>query len=366
MTRASRRLFYLLGIMLLLAFILLTIYLVIKDNSGQSSLNSLATAPQQFTQAVEGNNITFPKAHAPHKNYQHEWWYLTTNLISESGERFASQWTLFRTAIDNRHWYFAHAALANTKEHISAFRDGREEFSNVIISANPFLAVIDDWKWQSSAQLLPAQLHYGSAKHQILDSKDIDPKAWRVQLSLSSDKPFYLQGNKGFSKKHHSENIASHYYSQPFIDVEGKVLWQGQWQKVTGHAWFDREWGSSMLAQDQQGWDWFSLRLSKDKALMIYRIRSQQDDFLYGSVMHGNGDIDTLAMKDIKLHSLDINEFGYPQYFILAIKSHGININIAIVNNKQIMRFGIEYFEGMVDFNGSHSGQGFVEMTGYN
>ena len=29
------------------------------------------------------------------------------------------------------------------------------------------------------------------------------------------------------------------------------------------------------------------------------------------------------------------------------------------------MRFGIEYFEGMVTFSGSHQGKGFVEMTGY-
>jgi predicted secreted hydrolase len=29
------------------------------------------------------------------------------------------------------------------------------------------------------------------------------------------------------------------------------------------------------------------------------------------------------------------------------------------------MRFGIEYFEGMVTFTGSHQGRGFLEMTGY-
>ncbi|WP_157619199.1 lipocalin-like domain-containing protein [Psychromonas aquimarina] len=379
--KSSRRHFYLLLIIVfLLVSGLLAAYLITADLPSRNPLKKLADDQQQYTQASAGNNITFPKAHSPHKGYRHEWWYLTTNLTSENGQRFASQWTLFRTAVNNRHWYFAHAALADTKEHLSAFRNGREELGNVEVSDRPFRAVIDDWIWQSSAQLLPARLSYGSsnyggsneplknasAQDPVLESEDLEQENWQVKLSLSSSKPFYLQGNKGFSKKHHSEDIASHYYSQPFIDVKGEILWQGKRQRVTGNAWFDREWGSSMLAQDQQGWDWFSLRLSKDKALMIYRIRSQEDDFLYGSLMHSSGKIDILEIKDINLQSRLISELGYPQAFTLKVESQGIDINIDIINNKQIMRFAIEYFEGMVTFNGSHTGQGFVEMTGYN
>jgi predicted secreted hydrolase len=370
----------LLIILLLLVLGLLTVYLISANLPGRNPLKELAEDQQQYKQASAGNKIVFPEAHSPHKDYRHEWWYLTANLTSESGQRFASQWTLFRSAVNNRHWYFAHAALADTREHLSEFRHGREEFGNVEVSDSPFRAVIDEWIWQSSAQLLPAQLSYGSANYgssnkqpestavtpPVLESDHLDPQSWQVELSLSSSKPFYLHGDKGFSKKHRSENIASHYYSQPFIDVKGKILWQGKWQSVTGHAWFDREWGSSMLAQDQQGWDWFSLRLSEDKALMIYRIRSSKDDFLYGSLMHSNGDIDTLAIKDIKLQSRTLSKLGYPQGFTLKVKSQGIDLNVDIINNKQIMRFGIEYFEGMVNFNGSHIGQGFVEMTGYN
>ncbi|NQZ90883.1 MAG: carotenoid 1,2-hydratase [Moritella sp.] len=315
----------------------------------------------QYTQASPENRLNFPRVHAPHKDYRHEWWYLTANLRTDTGIRFATQWTLFRIAVNQAQWYFAHGALADTKVHLAAFRQGREEFANVTIAEQPFSAAIDDWLWQSSAALLPAQLSYGSAR--------TDNDAWQVKLSLVTASPFFLQGEQGYSKKHQRDAIASHYYSQPFIDVEGEILWQGQWLNVTGSAWFDREWGSAILAQDQQGWDWFSLRLSADEALMIYRIRSSEQDFIYGSLMHRNGDIDVLDADNIKLVNHANDTLDYPYAFDLQVDKSSIGLNVdlqvAVVNQQQIMRFGIEYFEGMVSFTGSHDGEGFVEMTGY-
>ena len=352
----------------LFVFLVLVVLLLLSceqqvEMSSESNRNLLKVEDngQQYTQASPENRLSFPRAHSPHKDYHHEWWYLTANLKTDTGIRFATQWTLFRTAVNQAQWYFAHGALADTKVHLAAFRQGREEFANVTITEQPFSAAIDDWLWQSFAALLPAQLNYGSAR--------TDNEAWQVKLSLVTASPFFLQGEQGYSKKHQDDAIASHYYSQPFIDVKGEILWQGQWLNVTGSAWFDREWGSAILAQDQQGWDWFSLRLSADEALMIYRIRSSEQDFVYGSLMHRNGDIDILDADNIKLVSHINDTLDYPYAFDLQVDKSSIGLNVdlqvAVVNQQQIMRFGIEYFEGMVTFTGSHDGEGFVEMTGY-
>lgn len=352
-----------------LVFLVLAVLLLLSCGEQVQTLTKLNQNPLkvrdseslQYAQALPENEIRFPQAHWPHKDYRHEWWYLTANLKTYTGIRFATQWTLFRIATDQAQWYFAHGALADTKDHLSAFRQGREEFANVTMTEQPFSAAIDDWLWQSSAELLPAQLSYGSAR--------TDNDAWQVTLSLATASPFFLQGKQGYSKKHQDDAIASHYYSQPFIDVKGQILWQGEWLNVTGSAWFDREWGSAMLAPDQQGWDWFSLRLSADKALMIYRIRSSEQDFVYGSLMHSNGDIDILDASNINLLSHDRDTADYPYAFDLKVKKPSIGLNVdlhvAVINQQQIMRFGIEYFEGMVSFKGSHTGEGFVEMTGY-
>jgi predicted secreted hydrolase len=343
-----------------------------SDDSAQQvdPLKELAKNSEQFKQASADYRIRFPQDHAPQKEYRQEWWYLTANLTTEDGQKLASQWTLFRRGVEDKHWYFAHAALADANQHSSAYRNGREELKNVMINTTPFSASIDDWQWQSSAALLPATLVYGSAVGAIAEQQAAEEdQHWQVNLTLTSQESFFLQGEQGFSKKHANENIASHYYSQPFIEVSGKVFWQGKWQKVTGMAWFDREWGSQMLSQKQQGWDWFSLRLNKDTALMIFRVRSNEADYFYGSVMSRDGKIRSISSDEIevvsRLNKRSEIDSPYPQSFSLVIDKENIDLEVNVVNEQQIMRFGIEYFEGMVTFTGSHQGEGFVEMTGY-
>lgn len=358
--------------LMLILVLMLTVGCEQQTSEKKNYLKALADDSGQFALPAKENKINFPQAHSPHKAYRQEWWYLTANLTTQSGESLATQWTLFRRAVDNKHWYFGHAALADKSQHHSAYRNGREELGNIEMSSMPFQARIDDWQWQSTADFLPAKLSYGSTPHITKESKKLVDN-WQVQLNLDAASHFFLQGEKGFSRKHHTLNIASHYYSQPFINVTGDVFWQGKWQKITGKAWLDREWGSKMLAPDQEGWDWFSLRLDQDTALMVYGIRSENQDYIYGSIMKNTGEIRTLTSDDIQLIPLKTkisadtatNNSVYPQAFSLTIAQEAIDLTVEIVNNKQIMRFGIEYFEGMVTFSGSHQGEGFLEMTGY-
>ena len=319
-------------------------------------LHYLSEQASQYAQPSASNTLAFPQEHLPHKDYRHEWWYLTANLVTQEGQALATQWTLFRTSLGQHHWYFAHAALADTIKHQSAFRQGREELRNVSISPSPFAMAIDDWSWQSKQEFLPASLEYGQPGH---------AETWQVQMQLEGENKFYLQGEQGYSRKHPVLPIASHYYSQPFIKVSGRVFWQGKWQAVSGTAWFDREWGSQMLAKDQQGWDWFSLHLTNDLALMIYRIRSTESEHLYGSLMSRDGSMQTLAKEDISIIAKQSGTSPYPSGFSLELVKESIRLDVNIVNQKQIMRFGIDYFEGMVEFSGSYQGKGFVEMTGY-
>ena len=336
-----------------------------------SPLKTLSEDSNNFELPSVNNKITFPRAHTPHKSFRQEWWYLTANLETAEGKQFATQWTLFRRAVEDKHWYFAHAALADKTTHYSDYRNGREETGSVVVQSLPFKAQIDDWLWtansDSSADLLPAYLEYGNKPKTGL-TKAEQSNDWAVSVQLNSKEPFYLQGKAGFSQKHPVQNIASHYYSQPFIDVQGQVYWQGKWHEVTGQAWFDREWGTKMLAEDQQGWDWFSLRLNENQALMVYQIRSNKKTHIYASLMERGGKIYTYDTPEVQVRNLngaELSSSGYPTQFVLQIEDAGIDIEVKVINEEQIMRYGIEYFEGMVSFNGSHQGQGFLEMTGY-
>jgi predicted secreted hydrolase len=44
---------------------------------------------------------------------------------------------------------------------------------------------------------------------------------------------------------------------------------------VTGASWLDREWSTSVLSPDLQGWDWMALQLDDSTELMLYRLRRQ-------------------------------------------------------------------------------------------
>src|SRR5580704_13082870 len=52
-----------------------------------------------FAQVLEPRVFEFPRDHGPHPEYRQEWWYVTGNLDSASGERFGFELTFFRFAL---------------------------------------------------------------------------------------------------------------------------------------------------------------------------------------------------------------------------------------------------------------------------
>ncbi|HVS78188.1 MAG TPA: lipocalin-like domain-containing protein, partial [Steroidobacteraceae bacterium] len=52
-----------------------------------------------FAQALAPAPLVFPRDQGPHPDFRQEWWYLTGNLDSASGERFGFELTVFRFAL---------------------------------------------------------------------------------------------------------------------------------------------------------------------------------------------------------------------------------------------------------------------------
>ncbi len=124
-------------------------------------------------QVISGKSVSkayelkFPKDHGIHADQGIEWWYLTANLQSDTGEKFGVQWTLFRTlmpsTIESTWWdnnlYFAHFAMQNKQNHVSFERFAR--VNQAMVSPLPFVASIDDWALRSVAKdFLPLSLKH--------------------------------------------------------------------------------------------------------------------------------------------------------------------------------------------------------------
>ena len=96
-----------------------------------------------------------------------------------------------------------------------------------------------------------------------------------IALVLTQGKPVVLQGDNGLSVKGEKPGNASYYYSITRLDSVGSIIIGSRKASVSGLSWFDREWSTSQLEPEQEGWDWFALQLDDKRDIMIYYLRRE-------------------------------------------------------------------------------------------
>ena len=239
----------------------------------RTRLSTLLSADpdEGFEMATAGRQFRFPADHGPHPRFRNEWWYLTGNLDGEDGRRFGYEVTFFRFSLapeqveaasrwQTRQVYIAHFAV--TDAHNEAFYVA-ERYSRAAVGlagarSDPFTVWIDDWSVRKSAR--------DGDEQWLLRAADED---MALELALEAEKAPVLNGRNGLSQKSATAGNASYYYSVSRLRTSGNLQLGGETYAVTGLSWLDREWSSSALGADQQGWDWFALQLSDGSDLMF-------------------------------------------------------------------------------------------------
>lgn len=342
----------------------------------QSPQHQLIDFP--FKQANRAARLTFPRDHFSHPEFKIEWWYITANLLNEQGQHFSLQWTLFRHARPYqdpqgvprlRQLYMAHVAIGDRNQHLAAQKFGREVMGHAGVEQTPFDAYIDNWRLRSRRKdrFFPLALSFeagGTGKDEMSAS-----------LQLTNHGPVMLQGESGYSRKSHPDRVtvqnnnASHYYSMPWLHASGDINLGGLHHRVTGVAWLDREWTSALLTRQQSGWDWLSLHLNDGSALMVYQLRSRNGEgYRFAKLMAIDGQQRQFSTDEIVLTPLEytrINQRDWPTRWRIQLPPAAIDITLSALNPRQYMPLTPPYWEGAVMASGSHSGQGFLELTGY-
>jgi len=329
----------------------------------------LGESTNGFEAVVPGKTFSFPGDHGPHPGFRIEWWYVTANLVDGNGTAYGAQWTLFRQAVTaggppegwaNRQIWMGHTAVTRADTHRYAQTFARGGVGQAGVEASPFHAWIDAWEMRG---------------RDAMDSNTIAPlelsasgDSFGYALRLDAERPLVLQGDGGYSRKSLREQ-ASYYYSQPYYRVKGSVVIDDKSADVTGQAWLDREWSSQPLAPDQSGWDWLSLHLTSGDKLMLYRMR-QTDGRHYGSGkwFARDGSTALLATSDIIMTPQAFTEIEgrkIPTAWRIAIPGLGLAIDCTPLNPRSWMGTSFPYWEGPISFGGSHTGLGYLEMTGY-
>ncbi|MCS6100723.1 lipocalin-like domain-containing protein [Shewanella baltica] len=346
-----------------------------------------------FTPVVPGYRFEFPRDHLAHNNFRQEWWYLTANLTTETGEQLGAQWTQFRVALKptdlqatvpqatdvvpksestwaTQQLYLAHSALTSSNAHLAHEKWSRHHSEFAEVKLDPFQIRLDNWRWQSETNaLFPATL-------------TVENPDFSYQLQLNSQAKLQFQGVNGYSLKSRDGKVASYYYSQPFIEISGEINRNGKVERVTGQGWLDREWSSQFLTKTQQGWDWFALRLNDGSTLMLFQLRDQSpaesaknapiSAFYSARRMFTDGTgrniNSTDNPNDIQMTPLKWQHTvngDYPVSWQVKIPSENIDLTITPLNPNSAMPLSTPYWEGPVQLAGSHTGTGYMELTGY-
>ncbi|MGB0712147.1 MAG: lipocalin-like domain-containing protein [Gammaproteobacteria bacterium] len=368
-----------------------------KDGASEPAASPLgewlgdARSDTGFARALEPVPLEFPRDHGPHPDYRVEWWYFTGNLTGMDAGEYGYQLTLFRFGLapgeadaDANPWrthqvWMGHLAISDidAATHHHAERLSRGGPPNAPERAlagarTPPLAVwLDDWSITSRADEGPAP---GSADAGpfplVLKASD---GGYGLELLLSPGKPLVLQGEAGLSRKSAEPGNASYYYSYTRLPTRGHIHMDGRRIEVSGQSWMDREWSTSALADDQAGWDWFSLQLDDGRDLMFYRMRRKDggtDPASGGVLVARDGTSTPISARDALLTPLhhwtsDHSGRRYPVEWRLRLPAHDLDVTVRARFPDQEMRTRVTYWEGAVAVQGTHNGKGYLEMTGY-
>ncbi|MEN8177751.1 MAG: lipocalin-like domain-containing protein [Pseudomonadota bacterium] len=328
-----------------------------------------------FARATNPREFLFPQDHGPHPEFRNEWWYLTGNLHAEDGRDFAYQATLFRIALQpepidspsawrsNQIW-MGHAALSDLQagKHTAFERFARQGAGLAGAESLPLRVWLEDWQLQQAGGT-------GVWKLQI-PTEEFD-----LRLELKPASPIILQGDNGLSQKSRTPGNASYYYSIPRLTANGALSYRGETLRVNGQSWLDREWSTSALGPDQQGWDWFSLQLNDGRNLMFYQLRRKDgsvDPLSAGSLSDERGLRQHLRPEMIRLTPLKYWVSGnrrYPIEWRLELEGEPHPWRVSTRLADQEMRLSVTYWEGAVEVrqesSGDLLGKGYLEMTGY-
>jgi len=342
------------------------------------TLPGILAAESLFREAVPGRVFVFPKDHGKHPEFQTEWWYFTGNLKSHKQD-WGFQLTFFRRSLvkeplrETSSWsvrdvYPAHFALTDVKNRGFFHADliSREGPGLAAASTKDLSVHVRDWK----AQRHDDKIHITARE-----------KDYALDLDLIPEKPVSPHGDAGYSQKGKGENQASYYYSFTRLRAEGHLTFQGTKHDVTGLAWMDHEFGSSILLKDQVGWDWFSLQLDDGTDLMVFYLRKKDGtfDLSLGAFVQADGRSINLAGRRIVVSTKSTwtsphTGATYPSGWTIEVPSEGIHLEVApLVNDQELITgrsIGIVYWEGAVACQGSREGRpvrgrGYAELTGY-
>lgn len=348
----------------------------------------LVALPRLVTAQASGvtrRALIFPRDFGAHPDTRTEWWYVTGWLqpqdAADDTPTHGFQVTFFRSRTDvsgaresafaARQLVFAHAAVTDVaaKKLRHDQRIARAGFGIAEASTTDTAVTLRDWQLRRSGPVTESRY----SAHVSSESA-----AFALDLELDTTQPVLLQGDDGYSRKGPRAEQASHYYSQPQLEVNGTLRLDGRTMPVRGKAWLDHEWSETVLDPEAVGWDWIGMNLLDGSALTAFRIRRADGSTLWaGGSFRRAGDVQARAFPSDEVQFIPGRRWtspatraSYPVEWRVHTPAGTFHVDSLADAQELDSRgsTGTVYWEGLSelrDAQGHRVGRGYLEMTGY-
>jgi predicted secreted hydrolase len=343
----------------------------------------LRAAPDSAVSSTRA--LVFPRDFGAHPLARTEWWYATGWLASASDAAvkpaYGFQVTFFRsrTEVDAElpsrfaatQLIFAHAAVTDLAGRRLRHdqRIARSGFGIAGAEEADTAVALRGWRLQRSG---PAD----ASRYQAQVASD--SAGFGFELQLATTQPLLLQGAQGYSRKGPLPAQASHYYSQPQLEVGGTLTLDGRTRPVRGRAWLDHEWSDALLDPQAVGWDWIGMNLADGSALTAFRLRRADGSMLYAGgsfraaagVTARNFGADEVSFTPGRVWPSPASRANYPVQWTVQTPAGRYTV-LALLDDQELdsrASTGSIYWEGLAELRdaaGRTVGHGYLEMTGY-
>ncbi|MEI6915311.1 MAG: lipocalin-like domain-containing protein [Armatimonadota bacterium] len=334
----------------------------------------------QFAKAISPRAFVFPADHAAHPNYGAEWWYYTGIVRTSDNRQFGYQLTFFRVALTpslanrtskwaTRDILFAHFTVSDIRGNrfLVDQKTGRPVLKIAGYSTKKLDVFIGDWAVVQQGDVMRLSASNGTR---------------RLDLRLTPERQPMANGTNGLSRKGPGLGNANYYYSMPRLKTTGSLVLDGKRFTVGGMSWMDHEWGTSSLTPNQKGWDWFSLRLSDGRDLMLYQLRDRAGrptTYSSGTLAQPDGKRIHLTSRDFTVTPVSYwisptTRARYPSGWTFRAPKYRIDLTATpLMKNQELVTTGttgVTYWEGAIAATGMSNGkrvigEGYGELTGY-
>ncbi len=297
------------------------------------------------------DRITLPADDAVHQE-DTEWWTWSGHLSDENGSWYGFQLGFFLFGTGQTRSVRANAAVTDIDG--QAFHhDSGQDSQEPTLTDNGF-----DFALGSVTAL------GGDG----LDSLSLEAGPTTLDLDLESLKPPVFHHGDGYLEP--SAGGYAYHYSRTRMSTTGTLRTSNGSQTVSGHAWFDHQWGD-LQPLATSGWDWFALTLEDGREFMLFTVHDGEDTESSGGTWVDPG----CGVLEISPEAVHIRSLGtwtsprsgctYPMGWSIQVLDEIYTLTPVLEDQELVTEDDQASWKGAATVVGPITGRAIIELTGY-